>query len=274
MLQVGINTNNKCGNNDIEILNNIAKTNFKNIMLSFKSKNINESIKIIKDLGLNISYFHIDNKNADNLWAKGKSVNKYINEVTNQLEICGKNNIPIAVMHATCGNPCGFALKPNKEGLTNLKKLLEIAKKNNVKIALENVDKYALKHLYYLLNNIQDDNLGFCYDVGHHQLYNPKAKLLKKYANRLFAVHLHDNLMDWQPGYDYTKDIHLLPFDGRINYDKVCSELKKVNYNGIVMLEIHKKICGKSLLYENINDVDLLKEAYTRAKKIAKLIEE
>lgn len=273
MLKIGISTNNESGNNDIEILNNIANTGFKNVMLSFKAKNIEESIQTIHDLGMNISYYHIDNKHANDLWATGEAVEKYINNVISQIEICGKYKIPIAVMHACNGSPTDFALNPSAQGLRNFERILKVAKKHRVKIAIENVDWYSIKHVYYLLDNIKDKSVGFCYDVGHHHLYNPKTDLLKKYGDRLFAVHLHDNLMDWYKGYDYTRDLHLLPFDGKINFDKVCKKLKEIGYKGVIMLEIHKKACGKPQMYENTNNQEYLKEAFKRAERLRTMVE-
>ncbi len=274
MLEIGISTNNESGSSDFEILNNIANAGFKNVMLSFKAKNIEETIKTIYDLGMNISCFHIDNKYANDLWATGEAVERYIQDIINQLEICGKYNIPIAVMHATWGSPTDFALNPNEQGLENFERILKVAKKNNVKIAIENVDYYSIKHVYYLLDNIKDKSVGFCYDVGHHHLYNPKTDLIKKYGDRLFAVHLHDNLMDWHKGYDYTRDLHLLPFDGKINFHKVCKKLKGVGYNGIVMLELHKKACGKPQMYEDVENLEYLKRAFIKAKMLVDLIKE
>ena len=45
-----------------------------------------------------------------------------------------------------------------------------------------------------------------------------------------FAVHLHDN--------DKTDDLHLLPFDGTIDWDNVIQKLKDCNYNGPITLEL------------------------------------
>ena len=272
MLNIGVNTNNECGKNDEEILNNIVRAGFKNVMLSFKSKDIEQSIKDARNLGLNISYFHIGYQYANDLWATGEAVDKYIKGIVQQIEVCGKYNIPIAVMHVTAGSPTDFAYKPTEQGLKNFKHILKVAKKNKVKIALENIDCYSMKHLYYILDNIKDKYLGFCYDVGHHHLYNAKTDLLKRYGDRLFALHLHDNLMDWHPGYDYTRDLHLLPFDGKIDFDKVCRKLKKTNYKGIIMLEVHKKACGSPQMYENKGNFEFLKEAHNRAEKLANMV--
>ncbi len=273
MLKIGINTNCECGNSDTEILTNIKNAGFENIMLSYKAKNFQASIDKINSLGLDVSYFHIDNNHANDLWAVGESVNNYLQSVIMQIENCKKNNISIAVMHATKGSPSDFALKPSKQGLKNFQEILKVSNKCGVKIALENIDCYSIKHLCYLLNHFKDENLGFCYDVGHHHLYNPETDLLKKFGDRLFAVHLHDNLMDWHAGFDHTRDLHLLPFDGKIDFTKVCKKLKKIKYQGVIMLEVHKKACGNPQLYENMKNKDFLIEAYKRAEKIAEMVE-
>lgn len=273
MLELGVNTNNECGTSDDEILHNIKSAGFKNIMLSYRSGDIEHTIKTAQKLGLNVAYFHTNNIFANDLWARGEINEKYVKSVISQIELCGKYNIPIAVMHATIGSPTDFAVAPNKHGLDCMQRILEVAKQNNVKIALENIDCFSIKHLFYLLDNIKSSHLGFCYDVGHHHLYNPKTNLVKKYADRLFAVHLHDNLMDWTVGYDYSRDLHLLPFDGKIPYEKVCKNLNLANYKGIVMLELHKTDCLKREQYENLTNENYLKLAYQKAEKLATMIE-
>lgn len=273
MLEIGINTNNESGKDYIEILKNIKEAGFKNVMLSYKTVKNDDVLKIINDLKLNVCYYHINNAFANDLWVIGDSADKYIQDVIKEIEFCGRNKIPIAIMHATEGSPTEFALKPNANGLNNFKKILEIAKKNNVKIALENLDVYSIKHLEFLLDNISDKSLGFCYDIGHYHLANLKRDLLKKYGNRLLALHIHDNLMDWYPGHDYTRDLHLLPFDGKINFEKVCAKLKGVDFKGIVMLEIHKIAFAQPQMYKNLDNLEYLKEAHKRAENLKILLE-
>lgn len=273
MLEIGINTNNECGESLEEIITNIKNAKFKNIMLSFKSGDLQESIKKINEQGLNIVYYHISNKNSNFLWAKGNTAEEYVKSSIEQLNICGKFKIPLAVFHSSKGNPGGdLPLKPNKQGLKNFKKILDCAKKNNIKIAIENIDKFGLKNTYYLLNKIKDDSLGFCFDAGHCELYTSNINLIKKFKKRLFAVHLHDNQKDWIKGYDHTKDKHLLPFDGKGNYIKICKDLKKINYKGIIMLEVHKKPFSNSEQYNNLTSSEFLNEAYDRALRIRDLV--
>ena len=98
-------------------------------MLSYKTRKADNIVKIINDKGLNICYYHIDNAHANNLWVVGDSAEAYIQYVIKEIEFCGQNRIPIAIMHATVGSPTDFALKPNMNGLNNFKKILNIAKK-------------------------------------------------------------------------------------------------------------------------------------------------
>ena len=42
------------------------------------------------------------------------------------------------------------------------------------------------------------------------------------FENKIFAVHLHDN--------DMSDDLHLLPFEGTIDWKELSTNLKKANY--------------------------------------------
>ena len=272
MRSLGVNTNNQSGGSDVQIIRNIAAAGFDTVMLSYAANDLEQSIAEIKRQGLTISYYHIGGKNPDNLWARGNAVEEYLSRVIDQIRFCGQNQIPVAVFHAAVGSPLTRVISPSKQGIKNLWVLLNEAKRNGVKLAVENIDCYSLKHVCYLLDHVKDESFGFCYDVGHHHLYNAKKDLVKRYGKRLFAVHLHDNLMDYQKGYDQTRDLHLLPFDGKIDFDQVCRKLNKIGYQGAVMLEIHKIACGNPQLYHCVDDLEYLKDACTRAKKLMKKI--
>lgn len=43
-------------------------------------------------------------------------------------------------------------------------------------------------------------------------------------------MHLHDN--------DKSDDLHLLPFDGTIDWERVVTKLKECNYKGPVVFEL------------------------------------
>lgn len=273
MFEIGINSNNECGNNIVEVCTNIKKAGFNNIMIAFKVGGEENAIKEAIKQGLNIPFVHLNNKYANDLWAKGESNKEYVKDVIRQIELCARYNIRIAVLHGTEGGASDLALPTSEHALGCMNEILKAAQKYKVKIALENLDAPNFEHFTFLLDNIKSEWLGLCYDAGHHNLYRPDFDILEKYGNRILAIHLHDNLMDWEYGYDYTRDLHMLPFDGKIDYDKVCNKLAKTNYKNVIMLELHKLSCGEPRLYDNM-DVDLyLSKAKERAEKIISMVE-
>ena len=175
-------------------------------------------------------------------------------------------------MHATIGDPNSIVIAPNEFGLNEFKRLVDFAKSKNVKIALENVDNSGFLHFKFLLDDIKSDNLGFCYDVGHHNLYNKDIDLLKLFGDRLLAVHLHDNLGDYKFGDDYTRDLHLLPFYGNANFDKIVKQLKSVNYNSTIMIETHKNPIAELKLYKDITNAEFLERAKSIAEKLKNMM--
>jgi len=267
-MKLGINTNNQCGKDYVEILKNIKDAGFDSVMIAFNLKDDENIIKEAQRLNLYIPYVHLDYKFGNDLWIKGASADEYVDNVIKQVGLCGKYNIKTVVFHCTWGSPNDMARKPNQDGLNNFKKIFDVAESFGISIALENTDKYSMKHLEYLMKNIKSKNLGFCYDVGHHNLYCPKTNLLKKFGNRLLALHLHDNYGGWHDGYDFTKDSHLLPFDGKIDFENICKKIAKTNYEDVIMLEIHKTALSTPDIYKKMDNLDYLKEAKERAEKL------
>ena len=271
MLEVGINTNNECGNDAREILTNIKNVGFKNVMVAFKVGKAEETLKIARELNLNVPFVHLSISN--NLWAKGKENEWFMSRLKEQIELTKKYDIPIAVLHATHGRAEQLALPPNEFGLECIEELVKYAKKNKVKLALENLDVPSFKHFKYVMDNINDKNLGFCYDAGHHQLYNPNVDLLKRYGDRILAIHLHDNFMDWSYGYDWTRDLHRLPFDGKIDFAKIIKKLASTDYNNVIMLELHKNSGAEIGIYDKMSNIEFLQEAKKRAEQLAEMLD-
>lgn len=274
MFEVGINTNNECGENFSEIIENIKDAGFENVMVAFIADNKKNENFIIetKKLGFNIPFVHLYSKQTNSFWSKGEKNKALVKNIIEQIELCAKYKIPVAVLHATLGDPEIMALPPSSFALECMNNILRTAKQCNVKIALENLDSLSKEHFTYFLNNISSPNLGLCYDAGHHNLYFPDFDILSKYGDKLWAIHLHDNLMDWQYGHDYSRDLHLLPFDGKIDYEAICKKIAQTNYNGVVMLEVHKQTCSEPKKYKDLDNKNYLSLAKQSAEKLAEII--
>ena len=246
---VGISSDCECGKTIEETLTNIKNAGFRNVMVIEKGKTLESALQLALSLGLNIPFVHLNCLYANDLYAIGEANKRYIAGINSGIKLCGKYNIPIAVLHATIGDSINTALPPSQHALNSFNEILSVAEENNIQIALENADALNAEHLYYLLDNIGPACLGFCYDCGHHNLYLQDIDLMKKYGNRCIAVHLHYNFKDFQAGMDFTRDLHLLPFDGKIDFEKTMSDIAQSTYNNVIMLELHKEACGEPQLY-------------------------
>lgn len=112
-----------------------------------------------------------------------------------------------------------------------------------------------LFYIFITIGTVEVRTLWVCIGSGHENYYSPELDLLNLYGNKLIALHLHAN--------DGTQDTHALPFSGNINWNKISSKLKSLNYQGAIALETLNK--G----FENINDpVEFLYIALARAKRI------
>ncbi len=71
---------------------------------------------------------------------------------------------------------------------------------------------------------------GVCLDFGHAFLMGDVADTIESVAEHLVTTHVHDN--------DGKKDLHLVPFDGRINWDMALMTMQKIGYDGTYLMEL------------------------------------
>jgi len=266
-IETGMTANAKCSRSGRRILDKIRNAGFEDVMLDHtRPRNLGRFISIAFEKGLKVPFIHLDSKEASSIWTMNDKQQGFVEYVKDSIKLCGDNGVETVVMHT---NFNGTEVAPNQVGLDCIKQMLEAAESGNVKIALENNDD--LPHLDYLLQNIDSPNLGFCFDSGHWNLCTPDVDLLGKYGDRLIAVHLHDNAGKQEPVERiWDQDLHLLPFDGITNFDKVARGIAKSKYNGPVMLESRRNKWG--IDYTELPPEDFLKDAHVRAKKLADMI--
>jgi len=112
-----------------------------------------------------------------------------------------------------------------------------------------------------VLDNIKDDNVGICFDAGHYHVHFDDEFNFELFKNRIFAVHLHDN--------DKSDDLHLLPFDGTIDWEYVINKLKDCNYNGPITMELCYRYD-----YLNMSLDSFYKKGYEVGKKLQEMFED
>ena len=274
---IGFHTNSHCGETIQETLELISAAGFKYVMLYTKSSELEDGIRIARKLGLEVVSAHLPYRqphgiNVDNFWKRGVENDKLIGSLIEQIKICGKYKVGIVVIHSC--NDSRNGIFDVAHGIASLRKILSATKTSNVKIAVENIfPPHNNEYFFAMLDSIDDPRLGLCYDSGHHYLTMLEFDLLGKYGDRCFAIHLHDNLMDASNLNHNDRDIHLLPFDGKIDFKKVMRDIARSSYTGPVMLESKQKREAFETLYANMTSTEFLQEAYKRGEKLAKMLD-
>jgi len=100
-----------------------------------------------------------------------------------------------------------------------------------VKIAIENIFEDEPSNLKMLMENMNSDNFGICFDTGHFNLFS-KVRLedwMEALNPHIIELHLHDN--------DRTSDQHLPVSEGTFDFGKFFHLLK--NRDCIYTIEAH-----------------------------------
>ena len=207
--------------------------------------------EIIRKMGLYIENIHTPFQVQDYIWLDNLDGETAISCYLQCVADCAEFEIPTMVIHLPDDD------KPhNALGLDRFKRIAEKAEQFNINVALENLKN--LSNLTYMLSHVDSPRIGFCYDVTHHYCNYPSHDFLSMYSSRLMALHLHD--------YNKTHGIHLLPFDGIIEWPIVMRKIAETSYIGAIAIE------AMNWNYKNISPEDYLKKAFEKAMKLDTLM--
>lgn len=119
---------------------------------------------------------------------------------------------------------------------------LEYAYKYNTGIAVENLPVFHgivpvmpfyssnFEDLCTLVDKINDDRVGICWDTGHANLMSfDQADAVRFVGDRLKCTHIHNNFKN--------ADDHLTPDTGNIDWKSVMNAMANIEYDGALALE-------------------------------------
>jgi sugar phosphate isomerase/epimerase len=211
----------------------------------------------VRDAGLLLENIHAPYENSNNLWSEDRTVrDAAVRNRIGWVEDCAKYDVPIMVMHITCGvdQP-----EPNNYGLDSIARILETAEALGVTVAIENTRR--VDYLETVMREITSPNLGFCYDTSHDWATSETpTTLLRQWSHRLVNVHLSDN--------DGLEDRHWLPGEGIVDWMDVCDILSGLSFPGHLMLEV---VPTETEFAEG--PIPFLEKAYDRILWIRKLFD-
>lgn len=142
--------------------------------------------------------------------------------------------------------------------------LVPYCKEYNIKVALENMWRYdnaerrivpnvcsLAKDLAEYYDELDSEYFTVCLDVGHSGLVGEKAEdaIIKLGHERLHALHVHDN--------DNVDDLHIIPYQGKMNWDAIMKALSQINYDGDFTYEV-----GGNFLEVYQGKPELMKKAF------------
>ena len=131
----------------------------------------------------------------------------------------------------------------------NMREAGEYARRNNVFLAMENLDAFHhlsnIKQLPEIIRRADHPNVGGCLDFGHaHCAGVSPVRWIHAFGSKLFTTHIHDNhgnTRGVKPGEltDATKDFdeHLSPGLGTIDWCECITALWETGYDRTLSFE-------------------------------------
>lgn len=122
-----------------------------------------------------------------------------------------------------------------------MRELLRAAKESDVIICLENMPmpKFTLgspREILAFVKEMNDEHFKICLDTGHVAVYPELdiADAIRELADEICVFHIHDN--------NGKDDLHMLPFQGVIDWKAVGKALEDIEFKGIFSFETVKPV--------------------------------
>lgn len=115
-----------------------------------------------------------------------------------------------------------------------VRELMEYAWDRGVLFCLENLPyPYPYERLFERFLEVAEEKSlmpSICIDTCHINIHNPEPfSFIEEHAQQIGETHLSDNFGD--------RDIHLPPYSGNFDFQRLAREMAKAGYSGNIMLE-------------------------------------
>ena len=116
-------------------------------------------------------------------------------------------------------------------------KVLKVAKEYDVTVCLENMPmpEFSIASpadILRMVRAINDDHFKICLDAGHVAMFKvvTAGDAVRELGNEIRVLHIHDNRG--------SKDLHLMPWFGIIDWEDFGKALKEINFQGAFSFEL------------------------------------
>lgn len=255
-MKIGINMN-AFGDIDIDQqIKLMLENGFETTFVKAEHPKVEAMLHAIDRAGIVCESVHAPlGKELNDLWHEGEAGEVMLNRQKRSVDLCARHEIPVMVVHLSSGVP---APRISDIGYQRFKTLVDYADGHGVKIAFEN--QRVLANIAFALE--QFPTAGFCWDVGHEDVFAGGRRYMPLFGDRLSQLHVHDHFFGW--------DVHIIPYDGKVDYERVAASIAAVDYDRSLMLELN---VAASDVYAGWTPEQYYKHAAQGARKVADRVE-
>ena len=157
-----------------------------------------------------------------------------VRETGAALELARRVPVSVLVVHPGLQDSLLSSSVQNSRdaALRSVAEIVALASPLGVRVALEVIPNAmsTADALVDLLDELDMPEVGVCLDFGHAHMQGDVVDAIETLSGLLAATHVHDN--------HATRDEHLAPFEGTIDWTGALMALQKVGYEGTMMLEL------------------------------------
>jgi sugar phosphate isomerase/epimerase len=206
---------------------------------------VDELEESLRDAGLRLHAVHAPIADAvrGGAWSGALSIassdekerTRAVREVTTAVELARRMPFGYLVLHLGVPDAQHPAAHDNRPDAArrSLEEIQLVAEPLGVRLALEvmpNKLSNAGALVALLESDVELPGAGICVDFGHAFLMGDLLDEVELASGYIVTTHVHDN--------SGRADEHLVPFDGRIDWDAALMAVQKVGYDGALIFEL------------------------------------
>ena len=255
-MEVGINLYTKWPFRDV--IDAFVENGIEHTFVCAEQPRFEEAMAALKRANITVDNLHAPFKNLNRIWSEEDATGEEMLRLLMQgVDQCADHGVGLMVAHVSNGKPMPPIIEA---GLARYDRLMDYAREKGVSIAFES--HRFLENVRFFMERYPQ--AGFCLDNGHEDAFTPGVRYVKLWGDRLVATHISDNECVCDV------DMHMLPFDGHIDFDLAARELAECGYEGTLMLEIKP---GNHVRYADVAIRDYYKTAAQRIRQFAAMVE-
>lgn len=208
-----------------EIIRAFAENGIRRTFVNVEHPEFDGAMAALKKANITVDFLHAPFKKQNTIWAEGEEGDAMLSRLLKSVDICVAHGITVEVAHVSGGRPMP-AISP--VGLSRFDRFMDYARRNGVTVAFES--HRFVENVRFMMERYPE--AGFCLDTSHEDAFTPGFRYMPLWGHRLVATHLSDN------EYVCDVDMHMLPFDGHIDFTKTAREIAESGRELTMMLEI------------------------------------